>query len=119
MEVLPMDENKLTKTELWTKSIQDFRNSCLSRKEWCLEHQIALSTLSYWIRKQAKSVIEPEQIIDPVFVRLPSEQEISSDLLSEHAPVTIYLPGNVRIEIGTECPHERMTSLLHTLKAYA
>ena len=119
MEILHMDENVLTKTELWTKRIQDFHNSGLSRKEWCQEHQIALSTLSYWIRKQAKGLIEPEQDIDPVFARLPSEQEFSSNLLSEHAPVTIYLPGSVRIEIGMECSCELMTSLIRTLKAYA
>ena len=119
MEVLHMDENELTKTELWTIRIQDFHNSGLSRKEWCQKHQVALSTLSYWIRKQAKGLTEPEQVIDPVFARLPSEQELSSNLLSEHAPVTIYLPGSVRIEIGMECPCELMTSLIHTLKAYA
>ncbi len=28
-----MDENELTKTELWTKHIQDFHESGLSRKE--------------------------------------------------------------------------------------
>lgn len=119
MEVLHMDEKELTKTELWTKRVQDFHNSGLSRKEWCQEHQVSLSTLSYWIRKQAKGFIESEQIMDPVFARLPSKQEISSNLRSEHAPVTVYLPGSVRIEIGMECPHELMTSLIHTLKTYA
>ena len=114
-----MDENELTKTELWTKRIQDFHNSGLSRKEWCQGNQVALSTLSYWIRKQAKGFLEPEQTVDPVFARLPSEQEISSSLRSEHAPVTIYLPGSVRIEIGMACPQELMTSLIHTLKTYA
>ena len=46
-----MDENELTKTELWEKRIQDFHKSGLSRKEWCQKQQIPLSTLSYWIRK--------------------------------------------------------------------
>lgn len=114
-----MDENGLTKTGLWTKRIQDFHSSGLSKKEWCQEHQVALSTLNYWIRKQAKELTEPEQVIDPIFARLPSEQELSSYLPSEHASVTIYLPGSIRIEIGMECPCELMTSLIHTLKAYA
>ncbi len=114
-----MDKNKLTKTELWAKCIQDFHSSGLSQKEWCQQHQVALSTLSYWIRKQAKGITEPEQVTDPVFAELPSERELSSNLLSEHAPVTIYLPGSVRIEIGMECPCGLMTSLIHTLKAYA
>ena len=114
-----MDENEFTKTELWTKRIQDFYQSGLSRKEWCQEHHISQSTLSYWIRKQIKEQAEPTQTSEPVFVRLPSEQEISSNLLIEHAPVIIYLPGSVRIEIGIGCPNELMTSLIHTLKSYA
>ncbi len=36
-----MDKNELTKTELWTKRIQDFHESGLSQKEWCQEHQIS------------------------------------------------------------------------------
>lgn len=114
-----MDKNKLTKTELWTKRIQDFRKSGLSRKEWCQEHQVSLSTLGYWIRKQMRGPVEPEQVLDPVFARLPSEQEVTSSLLPDHVPVTIHLPGSVRIEISTGCPCELMASLIHTLRTYA
>jgi len=119
MEVLSMDENKLTKTELWTKRIQDFHESGLSRKEWCQKQQIPQSTLGYWIRKQTKEQTKPEQLDVPVFARLPSEQEISSDLSADGVPVTIYLPGSIRVEIGAGCPIELMTSLIHTLNAYA
>lgn len=49
-----MNENELTKTVLWTKRIQDFHESGLSRKEWCQEHQIPPSTFGYWIWKQTK-----------------------------------------------------------------
>lgn len=43
-----MDKNELTKTELWTKRIQDFHENGLSQKEWCQEHQIPQSTFGYW-----------------------------------------------------------------------
>ena len=109
-----MDENELTKTELWPKRIQDFHESGLSRKEWCQKHQIPQSTFSYWIRKQTK-----EQPEEPVFARLPSEQEISSDLSANDVPVTIYLPGSIRIEISAGLPIGLMSSLIHTLNAYA
>ena len=114
-----MDENELTKTELWTKRIQDFHESGLSRKEWCQKHQIPPSTFSYWIRKQTKGQPKPEQSEEPVFAKLPSEQEVASDLSANDVPVSIYLPGSIRIEIGVGCPAELMASLIHTLKAYA
>ena len=97
MEVLLMDENEFTKTELWTKRIQDFHESGLSRKEW----------------------LKSEQPEEPVFARLPSKQEISSDLSAGDALITIYLPGSIRIEIGAGCPVELMASFIHMLNAYA
>lgn len=109
-----MDKNELTKTELWTKRIQDFHESGLSRKEWCQEHQILQSTFGYWIWEQTK-----EHPDEPVFAKLPSQQEISSDLSAGGVPVTIYLPGSIRIEIGAGCPVGLMASLIHTLNAYA
>ena len=118
MEVLLMDENEFTKTELWTKRIQDFHESGLSRKEWCQEHQISPSTFSYWMRKQTKEQPNPERLEEPVFARLPSGQEISSDLSADDAPVTIYLSGSIRIEIGAGCPVRLMASLIHMLNAY-
>lgn len=114
-----MDENELTKTELWTKRIQDFHESGLSRKEWCQEHQISQSTFGYWIRKQTKEQPKPEQLDEPVFAKLPSEQEIPSNLSANDVPVIIHLPGSIRIEIGAGCPVELMASLIHTLNAYA
>ena len=51
MEVLYMAENELSKAELWIKRIQDFYSGGLSRKEWCQEHQISLSTFSCWLKK--------------------------------------------------------------------
>ena len=42
-----MDKNELTKTELWTKRIQDFHESGLSQKEWCQELDLAGGTTVY------------------------------------------------------------------------
>lgn len=113
-----MAENELSKKELWTNRIQDFYSSGLSRKAWCQEHQLPLSTLSYWLKKQTEST-QTESEMEPVFARLPSEQELSSRLSFVLSPVTIHLPGSVQIEIGTGCPEQLLASLFHALKAYA
>lgn len=113
-----MAENKLSKKELWMNRIQDFYSSGLSRKAWCQEHQLPLSTLSYWLKKQTEST-QTESEMEPVFARLPSEQELSSRLSFVLSPVTIHLPGSVQIEIGTGCPEQLLASLFHALKAYA
>ena len=73
-----MNETNLTKEDFWMKRIQDFQKSGLSRKEWCQENQVPLSTFSYWIRKQMQKPSELDQGMEPVFARLPSELEVSS-----------------------------------------
>lgn len=113
-----MDETKSTKEDLWRERIQDFHKSGLSRKEWCQKNQVPLS-FSYWIRKQTQKPSGPDQDLEPVFARLPSELESTSHRLPECAPVTIYLPGSVRIEVSVGCSSELMVSLIHTLKTYA
>lgn len=87
-----MNETNLTKEDFWMKRIQDFQKSGLSRKEWCQENQVPLSTFSYWIRKQMQKPSELDQGMEPVFARLPSELEVSSQPLSEYPPITIHLP---------------------------
>ena len=115
-----MNETNLTKEDFWMKRIQDFQKSGLSRKQWCQENQVPLSTLSYWIRKQMQKPSELDQGMDPVFDRLPSaELEVSSQPLSESPPITIHLPGSIRIEVSAGCPRELMASLIHTLRNYA
>ena len=106
-----MNEMNLTKEDFWMKRIQDFQKSGLSRKEWCQENQVPLSTFSYWIRKQMQKPSELDQGMEPVFARLPSELEVSSQPLSEYPPITIHLPESIRIEVSTGCPCELMASL--------
>ena len=85
-----MNETNLTKEDFWMKRIQDFQKSGLSRKQWCQENQVPLSTLSYWIRKQMQKPSELDQGMDPVFARLLSELEVSSQPLSDYPPITIH-----------------------------
>ena len=87
-----MDETNLTKGDLWRKRIQDFHKSGLSRKEWCQKNQVPLSSFSYWIRKQMQKPSALDQGMDPVFARLLSELEVSSQPLSDYPPITIHLP---------------------------
>ena len=120
MEVFTdMNDNVNEKTTLWTDRVFAFQNSGLSRKEWCQQNQVPLSTFSYWFRKIQSGSSRKEFCNDPVFARLPSEQDILTGNLKDHAPVTICLPKNIRIEINVDCPAGLMAALLHALKNHA
>ena len=121
MEVIPINtnENAASKATLWADRIHAFRESGLSRKVWCQQNGIPLSTLGYWIRKIQSENIETEGITDPVFARLPMEQELVVPIHTATSPVTILLPENIRIEVGVGCPVGLMAALLQALKGYA
>ena len=121
MEVIPINTNENTtpKEELWKDRIRDFRESGLSRKDWCQQNKIPLSTLSYWIRKSQSEAPEAERTSDLVFAKLPSEQELQFHTGTEKHSVTILLPENIRIEVDADCPARLLTALLQALKSYA
>ena len=121
MEVIPINtnENTASKADLWADRIHTFRESGLSRKDWCQKNGIPQSTLSYWIRKIQSNDSETVCISDPVFAKLPSEQELQFNATTVNPPVAILLPDNVRIEVGADCPARLMTALLQALKNYA
>lgn len=44
-------QNHTSKQKHWGKHISCWKESCLSQKQYCLRHGIAISTFSYWKRK--------------------------------------------------------------------
>ena len=43
--------SKEEKSSLWSQRIREFRSSGQTCKDWCGEHQLPVSTMTYWIRK--------------------------------------------------------------------
>ena len=121
MEVILINTNdkRISKAALWADRIHTFQESGLSRKDWCRQNEVSQSTLSYWIRKIQGKATQAESRSDPVFAKLPSEQELRYDAVAGNSPVTILLPENIRIEVDADCPARLMAALLQALKGYA
>lgn len=121
MEVILINTNdkRISKAALWADRIHTFQESGLSRKDWCRQNEVSQSTLSYWIRKIQGKATQAESRSDPVFAKLPSEQELRCGAVAGNSPVTILLPENIRIEVDADCPARLMAALLQALKGYA
>ena len=121
MEVILINtnDNIISKAALWADRIHTFQESGLSRKDWCQQNEVPQSTLSYWIRKIQGKATQAESSSDPVFAKLPSEQELRCGAVAGNSPVTILLPENIRIEVDADCPARLMAALLQALKGYA
>lgn len=106
------------KSVLWAERIQELHSSGQSMRAWCLEHKISTSTMGYWMRKL--EVKEQEKESEPVFAKLPTEQEIVANTLpSSSSPIRVFLSGNIRIEITDTCKPELLETLLRTLTGNA
>ena len=116
---MDMNNNVISKADLWADRIHAFQESGLSRKDWCQQNEIPQSTLGYWIRKIQSGTTGTEPFSDPVFAKLPSEQELQDNAGARNHPVAILLPENIRIEVGANCPARLLTALLQALKNYA
>lgn len=114
-----MYENLSSKAELWAYWISSFQESGLSCKEWCQQNEIPLATFGYWNRKLQTESSMIGSSSEPVFARLPSEQELCSEECTGKAPVTICLSEDIRIEIGPDCLDRLVTALLQALKDHA
>ena len=114
--------NKDEKVGLWSKRIREFQSSGQTRKDWCTEHQIPVSTMAYWIRrlKKEENTSSSEEDKEPIFAKLPSESEIAMrDTPEGTAAVTILISGYIRIEASPSCPPELFQILIRTLKENA
>ena len=116
---MDMNNNVISKANLWTDRIHAFQESGLSRKDWCQQNKIPQSTLGYWIRKIPSEAPGKEPEPDLVFAKLPTEQELQFNSPTGTSPITILLPENIRIEVGADCPSRLMAALLQALKSYA
>ena len=107
------------KAVLWAERIRELRSSGLTIKDWCLQHKISYSTMSYWMRKlNGKESVKDGELI---FAKLPSEKEISVKENTNIVPSTlqIFISENIRIEIPDSCRTELLESVLKVLINHA
>ena len=59
---------------LWTERLQAFQASGQTCREWCREHQIPVSTMTYWNRRLR--TLESESQPELFFAKMPTEHHI-------------------------------------------
>lgn len=107
------------KCQLWISRVNDFNSSGMTCKAWCAEHQIPVSTMRYWIRKVGKNE-SGQTDFEPVFAKLPSEQEISSETNGmDPAPIHIFISQHIHVEIMPSCPPVLLQTFVGALKGHA
>jgi hypothetical protein len=65
----------MAKAAMWRKRVEAFEASGLSRRDWCLRHRVALSSLDYWRRRERKAAA-PLGALVPIVVDGPMRSPI-------------------------------------------
>lgn len=77
---------KEEKILFWSERVQEFYSNGQTYRTWCQEHQVPVSTMSYWIRKLKN--VNPVSVKEdaPVFAKMPTEQELRRKELVSSQP---------------------------------
>ncbi|WP_444944608.1 IS66 family insertion sequence element accessory protein TnpA [Microbulbifer sp. ZKSA006] len=81
-----------SKSDFWKEHVTQWKASDLSQAAYCQQHQLKLSTFTYWRSKQSKNTAKLMPITMP-----PSQTSM-----------VMTLPGNIQIQLPT-------SELEHTL----
>lgn len=117
----------------WEKQMELFLESDLTKKQFCILHNIKFSTFSYWYDK----LLGPDRIAGSVqFLQIPSDL-IPADQSSDQAavqtttvsvpvpdpspsasiqPSAIFTLGELRIELSPGAPPEQIQAILRGLR---
>ena len=90
---------KEEKILFWSERVQEFYSNGQTYRTWCQEHQVPVSTMSYWIRKLKN--VNPVSVKEdaPVFAKMPTEQELRRKELVSSQPsssIHIFLNDSIR-----------------------
>ena len=109
--------SRLSKKEFWQSNIKEFQSSGLTAENWCLSHNLSVSTLRYWITKLKKESLSQKIDCTPTFAKVDIK-ELGALSLSSNTPVTIRL-GSLEISISDHCHPELLSNLIGILTTHA
>ena len=102
-------------TAEWRRWLDRYERSGLSQKTFCARHSLALSTLTYWRRRERNRVSGQSAS----FVEVPRPAVAAVPSAMAEAGVLIELPGGVRLEVSQATDPKWLAALLRELETVA
>ena len=99
----------------WRRWLVRYECSSLSQQAFCARHGLALSTLTYWRRRERNRVSGQSAS----FVEVPRPIVAAVPSAMAEAGVLIELPGGVRLEVSQATDPKWLAALLRELETVA
>jgi hypothetical protein len=107
--------------QLWIARICDLEESGLTQEEWCKDHNIAYSTLRYWLSKLKKEAATEGRETNWLKVDMSAGNEIATvqipEASSKHIGGINIRYGEFTVELQSGCDPQRVFEVLRMLKA--
>ena len=84
---------------MWADSIEDFRDSGLSQRAWCLEHGLRPIQLCEWLRKFETETNKPQ---NGIWIPLDSLAPTGSGVVLRIGNVTVEIQRGIDPQVLTE-----------------
>lgn len=103
--------NPFQRRRFWQDHIKVFATSGLSRRAYCLRHNLSYHAMTYWVRKQVQPASGPTPItMVEVPVRLPAFSIPSS------TPLRLHIGSGYMIELGPDFDQATLVRTLAVLE---
>ena len=99
----------------WRRWLARYERSGLSQQAFCVRHGLALSTLTYWRRRERHRAAGQSAS----FVELPPGAMVAVPSPMADTGVLIELPGGVRLEVSQATDPKWLAALLWELETVA
>ena len=99
------------KQSYWFEHIHAWRGSGLSKADYCSFHDLSLTSLMYWLRREriVESGGNPPRVLDMVPVRIAPDINVVTD------SIVVRGPGGWTLELPPQVPASWVAALLGAL----
>ena len=110
MEQLSRAEQLEKKRSHWRQHIESWQETGLTQAEYCRRHNLKHHQLVYWRKRFLKSET------DVSFVPLKLEDLLDVSTRQDHAPLTLIINDQFKIEIGAGFDAQLLQQLIFALR---
>lgn len=100
--------------QTWAPIIRDCKNSGMTVKSWCEEHDINEKRFYYWqrrVREELLPVVAENTTATPTFVQVPEVKPTDSSF----KPDMVLHYGNLRVELANSASPELLSNVMKVI----
>ncbi len=105
-------KRQINNRRYWQAHVKAHQESGLTRAEYCRQHNLSCSALSYWYKKLGNPKCNESTLVPVTLTKSASDHFTAPD----QDNLKLIMPGNIKIEIGENFSAPNLVRLLSVLE---